>query len=257
MPGFIPWVGGKARLAAAIIAKMPEHNSYVEVFGGGGWVLFNKPKIKTEVYNDINGDLINLFRAVRDRMIQFQHRQYFLLSSRQEYNSFREAWRTCRPKDDLDRAIMFYYLLKNSFGANIMSGWGYGRQDCARYPSSLDGLSSIRERLKGTYIENNSFERCIEIWDHKEALLYLDPPYFGTEFYYKKGGSRFGMEEHQRLADMLRGIKGRFILSYEDHKEIRKLYRGFKVETLREVKRSLNNRTDDPKAAMEILIKNF
>jgi DNA adenine methylase len=256
MSGFVPWVGGKSRLAASIISKMPSHKSYIEVFGGGGWVLFNKPKIKTEVYNDINGDLVNLFRVVRDHDLQFERRQHFLLASREEYTAFREAWRTCKPKDDIDRAIMFYYLLKNSFGANVTSGWGYGRQDRPRYPTCLESLPVIRERLKGVYIENNSFERCIKIWDHPNALFYLDPPYMDTEFYYKKGSGKFDMEEHEKLRDMLKSLKGRFILSYEDHPVIRRLYKGFKVKDLKVVKRSLNNVGEVQKEAMEILIMN-
>ena len=257
MPGFVPWVGGKARLAATIISKMPPHKSYIEVFGGGGWVLFNKPKIKTEIYNDINGDLVNLFRIVRDREAQFVHRQYFLLSSRQEYAAFREAWRLCRPKDDIDRAIMLYYLLKNSFGANITSGWGYGRQDAPSYPGCLAGLPVIRERLSGVYIENHGFEKCIATWDQADALFYLDPPYMGTEFYYKKGGASFGLAEHEQLRDVLKALKGKFILSYEDHPGIRKLYKGFKIESLGTLKRSLNNLPTGGKEATEILIRNF
>jgi len=78
----------------------------------------------------------------------------------------------------------------------------------------------------------------------------------GTEFYYKKGAGNFGMEEHIRLRDVLKGIKGKFLLSYEDHPDIRKLYKGYKVEVVKTVKRSLNNRQADAKSANEILICN-
>jgi DNA adenine methylase len=220
--------------------------------------IINKRKIKTEVYNDINGDLVNLFQVVRDRLTAFEHRQYFLLSSRQQYETFRAAWQSGKPKDDIDRAIMYYYLLKNSFGANIVSGWGYGRSDNPRYPACLETLAEVRERLAGTYIENNGFEKCIEIWDQPEALFYLDPPYMNTEFYYKKGSGKFGINEHQRLRDALAGIKGRFILSYEDHPEVRRLYAGYRIEDIGEYKRSLNNKQgEEAKTAQEILIMNY
>jgi DNA adenine methylase len=192
MLGFIPWVGGKSRLAPVIISLFPRHDCYIEVFGGGAWVLLYKPKVKTEIYNDVDGDLVNLFRVARDYDLQFINRQYFLLSSRQEYKTFQEAWRNNKPKDDIDRAIMYYYLLKNSFGAKITAGWGFGRHDTPRYPTCLDTLMDIRERLKETYIENNPFNKCIETWDSNEAMFYLDPPYMGTEFYYKGQAGKFG-----------------------------------------------------------------
>jgi DNA adenine methylase len=88
MNSFISWIGGKHILAKKIIQMMPEHHTYVEVFGGAGWVLFKKPQSKVEVWNDLNSDLVNLFRVVRNRLNAFKQRQYFLLASREEYYAF-------------------------------------------------------------------------------------------------------------------------------------------------------------------------
>ncbi len=85
----IPWVGGKTSIADRIIAMMPPHETYIEVFGGGGSVLLNKTLSPVEVYNDLNGDLVNLFRVVRERCDEFIAAQEWLLSSREEYNRLR------------------------------------------------------------------------------------------------------------------------------------------------------------------------
>ena len=125
MNSFIAWVGGKHLLAKSIVDLMPAHQSYVEVFGGAGWVLFKKsPKISNvEVYNDLNTDLVNLFRVVRNNLEEFCRRQYFLLASRAEYQTFQNSYRDGQFKNDIDRAIAFYYLLRTSFGATIFGGY--------------------------------------------------------------------------------------------------------------------------------------
>ncbi len=260
---FIAWIGGKRILARKIISMMPKHHCYVEVFGGAAWVLFKKEPSAVEVYNDLNSDLVTLFRVVRDRLDEFKRRQYFLLSSRQEYHAFLKAIKEGEFKDDIDRAIAFYYLIKNSFSSTIFGGWGYSPARGPRYPRCLDILEEARERLKGVYIENLSFEELIPRWDRKETLFYCDPPYFmllekrtGRSYYQ----CTFSLEDHIRLRDMLKGIEGKFILSYDDHPEIRKLYRNFNVTETDPVMYSLNNRRNrnsPVRRANELIITNF
>ncbi len=260
MNSFIAWVGGKRILAKKIISMMPEHHCYVEVFGGAGWVLFRKDPSPVEVYNDLNSDLVNLFRVVRDRLDEFMRRQYFLLSSRQEYHAFLKAIKEGKFKDDIDRAIAFYYLIKNSFSSTIFGGWGYSPARGPRYPRCLDALEEARERLKNVYIENLSFDKLIPRWDRKDTLFYCDPPYFmlleksGRSYYQ----CTFSPEEHRRLRDILKGIEGKFILSYDDHPEILKLYRKFNVIKTDPVRYSINNRRNTPiRRVSELIITNF
>ena len=179
MQNFIPWVGGKRILAPDIVALMPqERKRYIEVFGGGGKVLFAKAvkSGESEVFNDVNKDLINLFRIVRTRLDQFKARQYFLLSSREEYGDFLKRYKSGALKDDIERAIVFYYLVKTSFGSGITTGWGISKGSPAKYPACLEDLVDVRERLKRVYIECLSFEKLIPKWDSEDALFYCDPP---------------------------------------------------------------------------------
>jgi len=107
MNSFIAWVGGKRILRKTIIKMMPEHHTYVEVCGGGGWVLFGKEPSKVEVWNDLNSDLVNLFRVVRNRLSVFKRRQFYLMASREEYHRFMADIKSGTFKDDIERAIAF------------------------------------------------------------------------------------------------------------------------------------------------------
>lgn len=258
---FIPWVGGKFLLAPDIVALIPDiRKTYIEVFGGGGKVLFLKGRQsrEVEIYNDINKDLVNLFRIVRDRLDQFKSRQYFLLSSRHEYSEFLKNYRAGKFKDDIDRAIIFYYLIKTSFGAGITTGWGVSKVRPSKYPACLEDLEEVRERLKRVHVECLSYDRLIPKYDAKEAVFYCDPPYYLTlekPGYYQH---ELKEEDHARLRDLLAGIDGRFILSYDNHPAVRKLYKGFKIKTTRPVHYSMNNRPGQPaRHQEEVLITNF
>jgi DNA adenine methylase len=257
---FLAWVGGKRILAKRIVSMMPEHKTYVEVFGGAGWVLFRKEPSEVEVWNDLNGDLANLFRVVRDRLEDFRSRQYYLLSSRKEYYRFMEDIKAGKFRSRVERAIAFYYCIKNSFGSGIFTGWAFGPERGPKYCQGLDVLDLARERLKHAYIDNLSFEKLIPNWDRDGTLFYCDPPYMmllgkaGRSYYQ----CEFTEEDHRRLREVLGGVKGRFILSYDDHPAVRDLYRGFNVQEAGKVNYSMNCRPGStPRHRPEVLVTNF
>jgi DNA adenine methylase len=260
MKSFIAWIGGKSLLSGKIVSMMPEHRTYVEVFGGAGWVLFKKDPAKVEVWNDLNADLVNLFRIVRNRLPEFQRRQYFLLASREEYYAFQQHYKDGKFKTDIDRAIAFYYLIKNSFGSGILTGWAFGPQRPPHYDAGAEVLAEARERLKKVYIDNLSFDKLIPNWDRKETLFYCDPPYMmlldkGGRSYYQH---TFAIEDHTHLRDTLKGIDGKFILSYDNHPEVRKLYKRFHIRTTNPIIYSMNKRPNSAdRRVTELLITNF
>jgi DNA adenine methylase len=261
MNSFISWIGGKHILAKTIIKMMPEHHAYVEVFGGAGWVLFKKPPSRVDVWNDLNGDLVNLFRVVRNRLNAFKQRQYFLLASREEYTTFQQALKAGKFKDDIDRAIAFYYCIKNSFGSSVYNGWAFGPDRPPTYRNGLDHLDAARDRLKNVFIDNLSFDRLIHNWDRGKTLFYCDPPYHmlldlkGRSYYQ----CTFSVDDHKRLRDTVRGVAGKVILSYDDHPEVRKLYRkGFNIVETAPVHYCMNNKRNTPARRVgELIITNF
>ncbi|MCI9357250.1 MAG: DNA adenine methylase [Lachnospiraceae bacterium] len=221
MDSFISWVGGKKALRRTILEQFPaEYGRYIEVFGGAGWILFAEGrKVKLEVYNDAEGSLVNLFRCVKYHPEALQKELEWILNSREQFFDARED---ARGLTDIQRAARFFILIKESFGTDCQS-FGVRAKDLSR---AAQYLQEVSKRLRMVVIEHQDFERILKTYDRPDALFYLDPPYFNAEKYYSVG---FGKEDHTRLHDALRGVKGRFILSYNDCEEARELYKDYHI----------------------------
>ncbi len=250
MNSFISWIGGKKLLRKQIMEQFPDQGSYsryIEVFGGAGWVLFSKDKhASLEVLNDVNGELINLYRVVKYHPEPLQKELEWLLMSREQF--FDELNRNTRGMTDIQRAARFFCLIRESFGTDCKS-FRVSPRDMQK---AVDYLKEVSGRLNRVVIENQDFERLIKTYDRPEALFYLDPPYFEAEKYYP---DRFNPEDHERLRKCLENIKGKFILSYNDSQQIRDLYEGF---TIIEVDRMDNLVSKDrSRRYKELIIKNY
>ena len=243
MNSFIPWIGGKKLLRDQIIARFPaEIGRYIEVFGGAAWVLFRKPRhAAMEIYNDTNSELVNLFRVAKFHAGELARQLDYMLVSRETFYEMRDA----SGLTDIQRAARFYYLLNCSFGSK-------GDTFCCRprdLQCGLDRLQEVQERLRRVLIEHKDFAALIRQYDRPDALFYCDPPYYGTEDYYT---AQFSRADHIRLRDCLAGIKGKFVLSYNDCPEVRELYDGFIIET---VERQHNLKPGE--RYQELIIRNF
>ncbi len=247
MNSFIGWIGGKKLLRKEIIARFPEeYGRYVEVFGGAGWVLFGldpKPG-RMEVYNDANGDLVNLFRCIKYHANAVQQELDWMLQSR-------EAFLQClnqRAETDIQRAARYFYQIKESFGCDTRT--------FATAPKPLINatayLSKVRKRLQNVVIENLDFERLLKVYDRPDALFYLDPPYHGTEKYYS---AQFSQADHERLKGALESVKGKWLLSYNDDDYIRELYKGYHIEPIG--RRNQLSAKDKGGEYRELIIRNY
>lgn len=228
---------------------------YVEVFGGGLSVLYAKEKPQTgryrEVVNDINADLINLHRQIQKRPESLSFYLNQLLISRHIFNAI--VKNKYHPRNDIEKAAYYFYLLSQSFGSKgkhfAMSA------KSGRTPKNIyKSFQVYANRLKLVTIEQLPFTDLITKYDQKETLFYLDPPYVGTESYYSNTNG-FGTKEHLELATILKSIKGKFILSYNDTKYIRELYQSFKTKEI-QTSYTLNGKARNNKA-QEVLICNF
>ena len=251
MDSFISWIGGKKALRKKIMEQFPEsgeYERYIEVFGGAGWILFSSDKhAKMEVYNDINGDLVNLFRCTKYHTDAIQNELQYILMSREQFYDAREQIKI-RGMTDIQRAARFFILIKESFGADLRS-FGLRSRDMDKTKKYLEEVS---KRLNRVVIENQDFEKIINNYDSKDALFYLDPPYYQTEKYYQ---NRFMAEDHVRLKETLDKIKGKFVLSYNDCKYIRDLYRNYKVIEVERM-HNLVQKKEKP-IYRELIIKNY
>ena len=262
----IPYIGGKSYLASWIIENFPkdfQQRVYCEVFGGGGWVLFKKDESYLEIYNDLNKNLVNLFKVIRDEYPEFSYKAEWSLHSRDMYMEARKRLKDDKFLNELERALHYAIDRVQSFSGQ--GGWGYAVNVKKIYSGKwlpfLKRMSMINTRLKKVEIECLDFEECIEKYDSKEVLFYLDPPYVGVEHYYKTGDVNFTYEDHLRLADLLKNIKGKFVLSYYQDKLVRKLYKGFRVIRKTAKKHSCgvtrNSGIKEKPESVELLIMNY
>ncbi|MFP7326967.1 DNA adenine methylase [Serratia marcescens] len=246
----IPWVGGKRRLAKHLLPLFPEHKCYVEPFCGGAALFFRKDASKVEVINDINGELINLYRVVKNHLEEFVRQFKWALSSRQLFE-----WEKATPVDvltDIQRAARFYYLQNMAFGAKI-EGQTFGTATTAPVGVNLlrleENLSAAHLRLARTTIEHLSWLECIEKYDRPHTLFYLDPPYWGTQGY----GVEFRLDQYDAIASMARTIKGNMIISVNDIPEMRQAFSGLHIEAV-DLKYSIGSNRYQGK---ELIIRNF
>ncbi|HEY3874210.1 MAG TPA: DNA adenine methylase [Candidatus Kapabacteria bacterium] len=255
----LPWVGGKSRLRQTIISRIPTHHCYVEVFAGGAWVYFGKPPSKVEVLNDINGDLVNLYKVLQSRHDEFYEALWYMFPSRQLHKDSKailEANRTQPILTDVERAVLFYYQIKYAFGARYGAGYALSSIRPPRHLIAHDLLNDFRSRLENTHVENLSYERLIASYDKPETFFYCDPPYVvadGGDYYQ----FCFSPEDHTSLRDALANAKGKWLLSYDDVPMIRSLYHDFKITVTKEIPYSLNNRKGKVKRKRELLISNY
>ena len=264
----IPYIGGKFAMSKLIISQFPEDyrkRTYVEVFGGGGWVLFKKDPSNIEVYNDLNSTLVTIFRTIRDDYEKFRHLSEWSLHSRE---LFEEALRKIRSDQfdcDLEKALAKAITQIQSFSGEGKS-WAYEVQSPNKRISGswlpfLRRLSLINARLKRVQIENLDFERLIQKYDRPTTLFYVDPPYVNTEQYYNSKNVHFTKDDHYRLAKVLHSIKGKFVLSYYEHPLVRNLYPNNRIIAKDNIKSSVVIRNDKntksrPKSR-ELLIFNY
>jgi len=212
-----PYPGGKGKHADWIISHMADHNRYIEPFCGSAAVFFNKPRVKMEVLNDIDGNIVHFFKTLRNKpesIISYLEKQPF---SFQDYQRIENSYYSSDfPQDDVQRAAEFYFLRYSQFGAGLRANNGFARQgkslrsQAKAFKYSLENTEKVAHRLKDALIESREFDWVLNYYDHEDALFYCDPPYRGTE---NKYATR--MMDHDRLLDLLKGLKGRFILSYD------------------------------------------
>ena len=228
------YIGGKRRIAHWIISFFPRHTCYAEVFGGGAAVLLASPRSKVEVYNDLNGDIVNFFKVLREQPNELIARLMLTPYSRSEYRRLLKAWRIAAPVDPLERAQVWFTLQDQSFSSKFNSGFSASkvRNDADAWASRPGRLYEVAGRFRGVIIENLDFAELIARYDSPDTLFYIDPPYMETSSDYYPG-FRLAEADHRRLAEVLNAVKGHVALSYYDHPLLQELYSNWNREAVR------------------------
>ncbi|QDK34551.1 DNA adenine methylase [Sphingomonas sp. IC081] len=224
-----PYIGGKRALAKRLVSLINsiEHVTYAEVFVGmGGVFLRRDQKPKAEVINDWSEDVATFFRVIQHHYLAFLDMLRWQITSRAGF----EKLLALEPSSltDMQRAARFLYLQRLAFGGKVR-GKSFGvivdrgaRFDVTKLAPMIE---AVHERLAGVVIERLPWPDFIARYDRPGTLFYLDPPYYGSEGDY--GRDMFDRSQFEHMAQQLRGVRGRFIVSLNDHPEVRRIFAGF------------------------------
>ena len=207
------YYGGKWNLAPWIISHFPEHQNYVEPCGGAASVLLQKPRSPLETYNDLDGNVVNFFRVLRDRPDELIRKIRLTPWARAEYELSLEP---C--ENDVERARRFYaasWLSINGGTSNNSPGFclkpynkGYHLRLHHQY------LDVISGRFLGIQIENRPWDQVVQICDQQETVIYFDPPYTADT---RAQSDRYLLEwsdvDHIQAAALLRTCQGYVVVS--------------------------------------------
>lgn len=237
------WHGGKWRLAPWIISHFPPHRVYVEPFGGAASVLMRKERSHAEVYNDIWGVAVDVFKCLRDRVLAAELERQLRLTpfAREEFDGS-----PILPTDSLveraRKAIIRSFMGFGSASTNGDYATGFRAAsrrsgttpalDWKHYP---DCLAAYVERLQGVVIENRDYAEVIDHHDDVDTLIYADPPYPHETRNMRRGNAAYAHEfdtiDHERLAQKLKAARGMVLVSSYPSELYDEIFKGWgKVE---------------------------
>jgi len=270
-----PYIGGKFHTIRWICENLDySKKCYLELFGGSGVILFNKKPHEIEIFNDIDKELINFFLILKDKPNELKNELEKIPYSRQIYESYLMDYKNGEhfKKDDFERAVRWFYLIKSSFSGRLSYkayGWGYSFVNSHSYThfNSLNNFDFFSQRIKNVQIECRDFREVlnsIKKEKEKEICIYADPPFILEndaidEYYFY----HFRMKDHIDLAKKLNEMEASILISYYPCELVYELYPKEKWFFLEKevVKHSqgitINSKTNKRDKLKELLIMNF
>lgn len=218
--GPIQWVGGKGNLRERILPLIPYDTLYVEPFGGAGTILFGREPSEIEIYNDIDGRLVNLFRELQDKDT-FEKLKYRLDNTLYSLEEHKLAMQILADKDSSshDRAWAFFVGQNQGFGGKPSDkSWGrrFTYNSAQGWFNRLSNLEWWHERMKNIAVENRDALVVLDYWNRDDAVIYCDPPYVpavrksnSNNFY----DSEPDADYHESLVDKFLNCKGSIVVS--------------------------------------------
>jgi len=233
-PVIIPYMGGKFELSRQLVPMIPDHERYIEVFAGGASMFFRKQKVKENVLNDKDNDVVNLYLSVGGHYEEFCEYARWLVKSREIFDRYRNE---LKDKDfnvpDPKRAAVYYYVIKCAFNNNFnnpiakQADWNV---------NMLNDLAYSRKQLDNVMIENLDFRDLPVRYPIKETdFWYLDPPYViageRKDYYFYD----FNEKDHQDFVNLCHTIHhsgGNFMVSYDDREEVTDAFKQYNIHKI-------------------------
>jgi DNA adenine methylase len=214
----ISYYGGKQNLVSTILPLIPEHRLYCEPFCGGAAVFWAKEPSKVEVINDLNSEVVNFYRVLKNNFSKLYKMVDDTLHSRQLHADAGVIYKYPHMFNEVQRAWAFWLQCNQSFASKINAGWAYARAENTCEKKTHNAKQRFKElyqeRLKYVQIESNNALQVIKSRDCEDAFHYLDPPYPESDQGHYNG---FTLAHFEELLKLLVTVKGKFLLSSYDY----------------------------------------
>ena len=254
----ITYYGGKQQLAKKIISLIPSHEIYCEPFVGGGAVFFQKEPSKSEIINDINGELINFYEVVQRDFSLLAQEVIISLHSRKLHHHARVVNENPDMFDRIKRAWAVWVLANSSFGASWDAGWGYDAkgQTTRKLKNKREAFTEeLAIRLQDVQIECYDALKILRTRDSEQTFFYCDPPYPDTDQGHYDG---YSADDFEQLLKTLENIQGKFLLSSFRH-QVLKAYTEkngwYQIEL--KMNKPMSVQSGESKQKIEVLTANY
>lgn len=243
------WPGGKSRHLKIILPMIKPHVCFCEHFFGGGAVTLAKERSSVEVINDINGDLVALYRNLQFHLPALIEEIEWFSASRKDFEDFREQ----RGLTEIQRAARLLLVNRTSFAgkgenfgiAKTKPGIGFNRSKVSEL------MGRAHERLNGVVIEHLPYERCLENYDSKDTFHFIDPPYVGAP---TKAYDGWDEAQAKALRKRVGKLKGNWLITLNDSPSNRAIFAGCEIKAVSTQSRLCNNRTHSQVRFGELII---
>jgi DNA adenine methylase len=246
----IRWPGGKTRLLKTILPLMRPHACYAEPFAGGLAVLLAKPPAKVEIVNDLNGDIVNLYRCAQYHLDALVAELRWIVNSRKNLADFMKQ----PGLTDLQRAAR--YLVRNrisfggqgtSYGVSRSSGGAAGSRRAV-----VESLDAFSRRLDRVSVECVSWERIFALYDGPQTLFFCDPPYMGGETH---AYAAWQEPQMRAFAQAVQQLQGEWIVTVNDSPLTRQLFAGHELRPVITASGGANRKSRPGATFAELVIR--
>ena len=260
-PVVIPYYGGKWELSKQLVPMLPVHIRYIEVFAGGLSMFFRKKRVNSNIVNDFDNDIVNLYVAIAEKFDEFSNHVYWIPRSRKLFADYQAKILSTKSEieiPDAKRAAMYYYVIKNAFNKNVYNVLSKAEGRKTNWHTGLiEELKWSRKMIDGVIVENLDFRELVKRYEpQKGDCWYLDPPYVVAgekkNYYFHD----FTKNDHDALKDVCDQIhenNAKFMVSYDNRQVIKDLFKDYFVNEIKTV----YSGSADKKERIELVITNY